>query len=103
MSNTNGRSDVPAEEGEPAMPVRPRPADIAMYNAWARRNGRPLWGAGAAPAPAGGPNRIRWGRRGAAAADYGQMAEEEEVDGVVGRLSTERLSGLTDPTVKRRL
>ena len=83
MSNTNGRSDMPAEEQEPAMPVRPRPDDIAMYNAWARRNGRPLWGAGgqsqapAAPAQTGGPNRIRWGRRGASRSEYGQVTEGE--------------------------
>ena len=36
------------------MPVNPRPADIANYNAWAARNHRPLWGAPAA-APAAAP------------------------------------------------
>ena len=40
------------------MPVRPRPADIAMYNAWATRRGRPLWGESAAPR-----RGVIWGRR----------------------------------------
>ena len=34
------------------MPVRPRPEDIALYNEWARRAGRPLWGQPAAKAKA---------------------------------------------------
>ena len=29
----------------PAMPVRPRPRDIVLYNAWADRVGQPRWGA----------------------------------------------------------
>ena len=37
---------------QPGMPVNPRPADIAMYNAWAARNHRPLWGAPVDPAAA---------------------------------------------------
>ena len=36
-------------EPEPAVPVLPRAADIINYNAWARRNGRPLWSGPAAP------------------------------------------------------
>ena len=37
---------------QPAVGVNPTAADLARYNAWARRNNRPVWGAMAAPAPA---------------------------------------------------
>ena len=48
---------------EPAMPAaNPTPADLARYNAWADRNGRPRFGAPEAPAappaaPAAAPKR----------------------------------------------
>ena len=40
---------------QPALSHNPSPADIAHYNAWADRNGRPRFGAMAAPAPAPAP------------------------------------------------
>jgi len=39
----------------PAMAARPTAADIAVYNAWARRNGEDPWGVPAAPAAAAAP------------------------------------------------
>ena len=50
--STDRQSPMAMREQEPAMPVRPRPEDIALYNEWARRAGRPLWGQPAAKAKA---------------------------------------------------
>ena len=49
---------------EPAMPARPRPRDIVVYNAWADRMGQPRWGADYAGAPAAAAARRRPGRPG---------------------------------------
>ena len=44
----------------PSMASRPTEADIRVYNAWARRNGEPIWGAAAAAPQAAqaAPNEI---------------------------------------------
>ena len=67
---------------EPAMPLRPRPRDIVVYNAWADRMGQPRWGAdapAAAPAAAAAPRRR--GRQGLPRPDPSWYGEVDPVEG----------------------
>ena len=69
---------------QPGMPVNPRPADIARYNAWADRNGEPRFGAPAAPPAAPAPAPKRRGRPGLpvpAPPAHGEVRENEEGGG----------------------
>ena len=59
----------------PAMPVNPRPRDIVMYNAWAMRNGQPLWGAQGEPPAAPAPRRGRPGLPVPAPPAHGQIQQ----------------------------
>ena len=62
------------------MPVRPSAADIANYNAWARRNRQPLWGGGVPGAAPAEP--VRW-RRGVSVRGqrvYAVREDGQEVD-----------------------